>query len=86
MFVSAIKTIALAAVVMAGLQGASNAKDLPSKITFGPNSTSPRSLIKPDVSVNEGAVKLAAWHPHLEINKSCDDPSLGTGCGDDDNA
>lgn len=78
MFVSAIKTIALAAVVMAGLQGASNAKDLPSKITFGSDSASPGSL--------DGAVKLAAWHPHLEINKSCDDPSLGTGCGDDDNA
>lgn len=53
---------------------------------LGPGSTSSMPLIKPDVSVNEGAVKLATWHHHLEINKACDDPSLGTGCGEDENA
>ena len=79
---NALKTTALAAVVMAGLQGASFAKEQPSQII--PDSAGSVSVKKPGASVDASAVKLAAWHHHLEINKSCDDPSLGVGCGDGD--
>ncbi|MGP2450483.1 hypothetical protein ACTUSR_15425 [Pantoea stewartii subsp. indologenes] len=84
----AVKTTALATVVLAGLQASSFAKDLPSQMTFGAVATGNVSAKKPDVSVNERAVKLAAWHHHLEINQACDDPSLGVGpsCPNDGNA
>ena len=81
---NALKTTALAAVVMAGLQGASFAKEQPSQITPDSASAGSVSVKKPGASVDASAVKLAAWHHHLEINKSCDDPSLGLGCGDGD--
>ncbi|KKB03051.1 hypothetical protein [Pantoea anthophila] len=81
---NALKTTALAAVVMAGLQGASFAKEQPSQITPDSASAGSGFVKKPRASVDASAVKLAAWHHHLEINKSCDDPSLGVGCGDGD--
>ncbi len=79
-----LKTTALAAVVMAGMQGASFAKEQPYQITPGSDSAGSVSVKKPGDSVDASAVKLAAWHHHMEINKSCDDPSLGLGCGDGD--
>lgn len=82
----AVKTAALAAVVLAGLQGVSFANDLPSRTTLGPDSVKEMSAQKANASTNESATKLAAWHHHLEINPGCNDPSSGLGCTDDDNA
>ncbi|WP_289368143.1 hypothetical protein [Pantoea stewartii] len=82
----AVKTTALATVVLAGLQVSAFAKDQPSQMTFGPDSAGDVSVKKPDASVNERSVKLAEWHHKLQINRACDDPSLGTPCTDDDNA
>ncbi|MFB4359063.1 hypothetical protein RAC65_00070 [Pantoea sp. BS_8] len=83
---SAVKTASLAAVLLAGLQGATFAKDLPSRAMPGLDSVKDTSAQKTDVSTSESAVKLAAWHHHLEINPGCNDPSSGLGCTDDDNA
>ncbi|WP_347449199.1 hypothetical protein [Pantoea stewartii] len=85
---SAVKNTVLAMVVLTGLQGVSFAKAQPSQMTFEPGSAGSISAYKSYSSANEHAVKLAAWHHHLEINHACDDPSMGgeQNCSDDGNA
>ncbi|MEJ1267914.1 hypothetical protein WDV93_13805 [Pantoea ananatis] len=70
----AVKTAALAAIVLAGLQGVSFANDLPSRTTLESIQLKKCPLKKANASTNESATKLAAWHHHLEINPGCNDP------------